>query len=100
LRCENSKGQAVMEEGVASLLRAIERRKCISLARKDIGISYRCALHRIRMAEKRSGTKLVRRFRGGGEKGGSELTEHCRLLVQRYFDAKRLLQRTAKSMWV
>lgn len=100
LRFENSKGQAFLGEGVASLLRAIDGRKCISLACKDLGMSYRYALHRIQIAEKRAGTKLVRRFRGGAPKGGAELTEQCRFLLQKYSDAKRLAQHFAKPIYV
>lgn len=95
---ENSRGEAFFGEGIAGLLQAIDRQKSISLACKDIGMSYRYALHRISIAEKRSGIKLVLRVRGGTPKGGSELTEQCRFLLQRYLEAKRLLQGFAKSM--
>jgi molybdate transport system regulatory protein len=95
---ENSKGEAFFGEGIANLLQAIERYKSISLACKDIGMSYRYALHRISMAEERSGVTLVRRFRGGAPKGGAELTEQCRFLIQRYLDAKRLLQNFAETV--
>jgi len=95
---ENSRGEAFFGEGIANLLQAIERRKSISLACKDIGMSYRYALHRISMAEKRSGLALVLRFRGGAPKGGAELTNECRFLLRKYFGAKRLLQDFAKSM--
>jgi molybdenum-dependent DNA-binding transcriptional regulator ModE len=40
----------------------------------------------------------VLRFRGGTPKRGAELTEQCRLLLQRYFEAKRHLQNSLKSM--
>jgi molybdate transport system regulatory protein len=95
---ENTRGEAFFGEGIAGLLQAIDRQKSISLACKDIGMSYRYALHRISIAEERSGMELVRRFRGGAPKGGAELTEQCRFLLQRYSEAKRLLQDFAKSM--
>jgi molybdate transport repressor ModE-like protein len=95
---ENSKGDAFFGEGIANLLEAIDQHKSISVACQAIGMSYRYALHRISIAEKRSGTKLVLRFRGGTPKGGAELTEQCRFLLQRYLEAKRLLQNFAKSM--
>jgi molybdate transport system regulatory protein len=95
---ENSKGEPFFGEGIATLLKAIDEQKSISLACREIGMSYRYALHRISVAEKRSGVALVRRFRGGAPKGGAELTEQCRFLLQRYSDAKRLLQGSAKSM--
>jgi molybdate transport system regulatory protein len=95
---ENGKGEAYFGEGIADLLQAIDRNKSISLACKEIGMSYRYALHRISIAEKRSGTRLLERSRGGAPKGGAELTEACRFLLQRYLEAKRLLQGLAKSM--
>jgi molybdate transport system regulatory protein len=95
---ENSKGEPFFGEGIATLLEAIEERKSISLACREIGMSYRYALHRISVAEERSGVALVRRFRGGAPKGGAELTDECRFLLKRYSDAKRLLQGSAKSM--
>jgi molybdate transport system regulatory protein len=95
---ENSKGEAFFGEGIAHLLQAIEEHKSISLACKEIGMSYRYALHRISVSEERSQMILVRRFRGGAPKGGAELTEECRFLLQRYFEARRLLENFAKSM--
>jgi molybdate transport system regulatory protein len=95
---ENSKGEPFFGEGIANLLQAIDRYKSISLACKDIRMSYRYALHRISIAEERSGMPLVRRFRGGAPRGGAELTDQCRFLLSRYSEAKRLLQGFAKSM--
>jgi molybdate transport system regulatory protein len=95
---ENSKGEAFFGEGIATLLEAIDRNKSVSIACKDIGMSYRYALHRISIAEERSGMPLVRRFRGGAPRGGAELTEQSRFLLERYSQAKRILQDFAKSM--
>jgi molybdate transport system regulatory protein len=95
---ENSRDEAFFGEGIANLLRAIDKNKSISVACKDIGMSYRYALHRISIAEERSGTSLVRRFRGGGANGGAVLTDECRFLLQKYSEAKRLLQEFATSM--
>jgi molybdate transport system regulatory protein len=95
---ENSRDEAFFGEGIANLLEAIERQKSISVACKDIGMSYRYALHRISIAEKRSGMPLVRRFRGGAPKGGAELTDQGRFLLEKYFEAKRLVEEFAKSM--
>jgi molybdate transport system regulatory protein len=95
---ENSKGEAFFGEGISGLLKAIDEEKSIAIACKEIGMSYRYALHRIAMAEKRSGMILVKRYRGGGSRGGAELTETCRLLLQRYSEAKRILQDFARSM--
>jgi molybdate transport system regulatory protein len=95
---ENSNGEAFFGEGIAVLLEAIDTHKSVSIACKDIGMSYRYALHRISIAEKRSGIPLVKRFRGGVPRGGAELTEQSRFLLERYLQAKRILQDLAKSM--
>lgn len=95
---ENSEGEAFFGEGIAGLLEAIDRHKSISLACKEIGMSYRYALHRLSIAEERSGMDLVLRFRGGGARGGAELTEECRLLLQRYSEAKKMLRDFIGSM--
>jgi molybdate transport system regulatory protein len=95
---ENTRGESFFGEGIAGLLQAIDKHKSIALACKEIGMSYRYALHRISVAERRSGMKLVLRFRGGAPKGGAELTEQGRFLLQRYSEAKRLLQDFSKSM--
>jgi molybdate transport system regulatory protein len=95
---ENAKGEAFFGEGTAILLEAIDRHKSVSIACKDIGMSYRYALHKISIAEERSGTPLVKRFRGGAPRGGAELTEQARFLLERYSQVKRILQDFAKSM--
>jgi len=94
---EDRKGRAFFGEGAAKLFEAIDRHKSISVASERIGMSYRYALHRISIAEERSGRKLVERFRGGGAKGGAHLTEQGRLFLQRYMHAKRLLEQVATS---
>jgi molybdate transport system regulatory protein len=95
---ENLNGEPFFGEGIANLLSAIDKCKSISEACREIRMSYRYALHRISVAEERSGMRLVSRFRGGVPRGGAELTEECRFLLQRYSDAKRLLQDFVKSM--
>ena len=95
---EDPRGRAFFGEGTARLLTAIEKCKSISLACKEIGMSYRYALHRIVIAEERSGEKLVDRYRGGRTKGGARLTEDGRLFLGRYVDAKRVLEELATSI--
>jgi molybdate transport system regulatory protein len=92
------KGRAFFGEGIARLLEAIETYKSISLASKQIGMSYRYALHRISTAEERCGIDLVERFRGGGAKGGSRLTEQARNLLRKYNTAREMLRDLAESM--
>ncbi len=95
---EDTDGRAFFGRGIADLLRAIDKYKSIALACERIGMSYRYALHRISIAEERSGRKLVDRFRGGRSKGGAQLTQQGRLLLERYLDAERILDELAKSI--
>jgi molybdate transport system regulatory protein len=95
---EDHRGRAFFGEGTAKLFEAIDRHKSISVATDRIGMSYRYALHRISIAEQRSGRKLVARFRGGRAKGGAHLTEQGRLFLERYLRAKRVLDELAASI--
>lgn len=95
---EDADGGAFFGKGIANLLRAIDKYKSIALACQRIGMSYRYALHRISIAEERSGRRLVDRFRGGRAKGGARLTQQGRLLLEKYLEAERLLDKLAGSM--
>lgn len=95
---EDAEGRAFFGRGIADLLRAIDKHGSIALACKRIGMSYRYALHRISIAEERSGRKLVDRCRGGRSKGGAHLTQQGRILLKRYLHADRILDELAKSI--
>ena len=75
---EDQEEQVFFGEGTGKLFEGIERHKSVSVASKHMGMSYRYAIHRISIAEERSGTKLVDRFRGGRTRGGARLTEQGR----------------------
>jgi molybdate transport repressor ModE-like protein len=54
-------------------------------AAKQLGMSYRYALHRITLAGKRLGEQLITRIRGGTNGGGSsEVTLYGKNLVMQY----------------
>jgi len=95
---EDAEGKAFFGRGMVDLLRAIDKYKSIALACERIGMSYRYALHRISIAEERSGRRLVDRFRGGRAKGGAQLTQQGRLLLARYLEAERILDELAESI--
>jgi len=95
---ENGQGKSFFGKGTADLFQAIEKYKSIALACKRIGMSYRYALHKISIAEERSGRRLVDRFRGGRTKGGAQLTQQGRLFLERYVDVERMLRELARSM--
>lgn len=80
----NERDEAVFGEGLARLLEAIEKHHSIIKASSNLNMSYRYALHRISLAEKRLGFKLVKRIRGGALGGYSELTDEGRTLLAKY----------------
>jgi molybdate transport system regulatory protein len=67
--------------GTMRLLVEIQRRGSISAAARELGMSYRYALERITIVEKRLNHSLVERTRGGKAGGGAKLTSFgCELL--------------------
>lgn len=80
----NENNEAVLGEGLVNLLGAIEKYGSILFASKNLEMSYRYALHRISLAEKRLGFKLVKRYRGGAAGGSSELTVEGKKLLVAY----------------
>ncbi len=80
----NENNEAVLGEGLVNLLGAIEKHGSILVASKNLEMSYRYALHRISLAEKRLGFKIVKRNRGGVAGGSSELTVEGKRLIEMY----------------
>lgn len=89
----NEKGEAVFGEGLALLLEAVEKYGSISVASYHLGMSYRYALHRISLAEKRLGYQLIRRLRGGVMGGSSELTGEGRELLLKFKKIEKELEK-------
>jgi molybdate transport system regulatory protein len=67
-------GELIFGRGTMRLLAEIERLGSISAAARELGMSYRYALERITIVEKRLGRQLVDRTRGGKEGGGAKVT--------------------------
>jgi molybdate transport system regulatory protein len=85
----NSRGEPVFGDGIAELVEAIDKYHSIVEAVKCLNMSYRYALHRITLAEKRLGEPLVLRVRGGARGGGSsEVTPFGKSMVLRYREAQ------------
>jgi molybdate transport system regulatory protein len=70
----DEEGEYVFGLGTMGLLAEIDRLGSISAATRKLGMSYRYALERITIVEKRLGRQLVDRKRGGKEGGGAKLT--------------------------
>jgi molybdate transport system regulatory protein len=95
----NEKDEAVFGDGLADLLEAIDKYHSMLKASEDLNMSYRYALHRITLAEKRLGKSLVTRVHGGAKGGGSsEVTEFGVNLLKRYRNAQKVLGNLLKEM--
>jgi molybdate transport system regulatory protein len=95
----NEKDEAVFGDGLAELLETIGKHHSILGAAEQLKMSYRYALHRITLAEKRLGQPLVIRVHGGAKGGGSsEVTDYGRELVKRYRTAQRELHQILEKM--
>jgi len=95
----NEKGESVFGDGLAELLEEIDKTHSMLEASKNLKMSYRYALHRITLAEKRLGKLLVNRSRGGAKGGGfSEVTACGKEQVARYRKAKVEMDRFLKNL--
>ena len=88
-------GQAVLAEGRAELLAAIDTEHSITRAAKAAGMSYRRAWNLIQEVNEAAGEPLVAAAVGGKEGGGARLTENGRLALAVYEDVRRSLIESA-----
>ena len=94
----NDKNQAVFGDGLARLLEEIEQHHSVLEAARQLGMSYRYALHRITLAEERLGESLVTRVRGGAKGGGfSEVTDFGKDLVLQFRQTQNKVDDTLKE---
>jgi molybdate transport system substrate-binding protein len=84
-------GEAVLGEGRAELLAAIEREHSITKAAKAAGMSYRRAWNLIQAINEAAGEPLVEAAVGGKQGGGARLTAQGRLAIEVYGAVRRSL---------
>lgn len=77
-------GQAVLGDGRAELLAAIDSERSITKAAKAAGMSYRRAWNLIQEMNEAAGEPLVEAAVGGPQGGGARLTPHGRLALEVY----------------
>ncbi len=82
-------GRFILGKGRADLLKTIERTGSMSEAAKEKGMSYRHAWGRVKRIEESLGEKVIITHRGGKDKGGSELTETGKKLLEDYEELKK-----------
>lgn len=78
------KDGAVFGEGLYNLLLRIDRTGSLAGAASEMGMSYRAAWGKIRVAEKKWNIRLVNTRVGGEAGGGTGLTGEARALLDRY----------------
>jgi molybdenum ABC transporter molybdate-binding protein len=88
-------GQAVLGEGRAELLAAIERERSITKAAKSAGMSYRRAWTMVQEINAAAGVPLVTAAVGGKSGGGARLTSSGRLAMSVYEEIRQSLVQTA-----
>lgn len=70
--------------GSAWLLRGVEKAGSLSLAARDMGMSYSKAHKLVKTLEKALGYPVLASSIGGSSRGGSELTPRGRKFLERY----------------
>jgi molybdate transport system regulatory protein len=89
------RGEAVLGEGRADLLTAIDRTHSISAAARALGISYRHAWLMVQAANDAAGEALVESAVGGTRGGGARLTPRGRAAVSLFQELAAELRREA-----
>ncbi|BAF60806.1 N-terminal domain of molybdenum-binding protein [Pelotomaculum thermopropionicum SI] len=80
---------AILGEGLFELLSKISSAGSISQAAREMGMSYRAAWGKIRLAEKRLGLPLVITQVGGELGGGARLTPQADELMEKFSRLRR-----------
>jgi molybdenum ABC transporter molybdate-binding protein len=89
-------GQALLGEGRADLLAAIDRTHSISAAARDLDISYRRAWDMVQQINQAAGEPLVMAAPGGVKGGGAQLTSRGLFALQ-VFEQLRTEVRTSAA---
>jgi molybdenum ABC transporter molybdate-binding protein len=88
-------GTAVLGEGRAELLAAIDSEQSITKAAKAAGMSYRRAWNMIQEVNDAAGQTLVEASVGGSQGGGARLTDAGRMSLAVYDEVRRSLTESA-----
>jgi molybdenum ABC transporter molybdate-binding protein len=88
-------GVAVLGEGRAELLAAVQQQRSITKAAKAAKISYRKAWNLIQEVNTAAGEPLVEAAVGGAAGGGASLTERGKLVLTAYEEVRRSMKQSA-----
>jgi len=95
-----SNGKFIFGQGGARLLENIDRFKSISLAAKNLGLSYRFAWNYIKKIEKNIGKPIVSSVRGGARGGETRLTNYGEKLLKKYYECIDIINRALQDIYL
>ena len=81
---EAETGETLYGEGQIGILEAIEKEGSINAAAKSLGMGYRSMWGRLKKIEKRIGTPLLVRQKGGISGGKSTLTSEAIIMIKNF----------------
>jgi len=81
------RGQVILDSKLARVLGLVDRKGSLLNACRSLGLSYSRVWERIFKVESLLGLKLIEAKRGGRGGGGTRLTSHAKMLLQRYANA-------------
>lgn len=99
LRICDVDGQRFMGPGPYILLRGVEKYGSIRKAAINLNMSYAKAHRVLSTLEKELGIKLMKKFIGGHDHGGAELTEGAFLLLRHYEAMVEKINEAAQGPW-
>ena len=88
---EDSKSEVMLDQTDAFLLRRVDETHSLTLAAKEVGISYRNAWDRVKAMEEKLHRRLVVTKVGGKTGGGAALTEEGSRLLKEFRKTRKLL---------
>lgn len=88
-----------MGRGPAWLLRGVEKSGSLSLAARDMDMSYSKAHKLVKTLEAALGCRVLASARGGSSRGGSSLTPHGRKFLERYESLDAAVRRQAEKLF-
>lgn len=99
LRICDENGQRFMGPGPYILLRGVEKYGSIRKAAINLSMSYAKAHRVLSTLEKELGIKLMKKFIGGHDHGGAELTEEAFILLRHYDAMTTKINEAAQGPW-
>lgn len=86
-------------EGIIWLLEKIDKYGSINKAAKEMNMSYSKSWKIITNLEKNIGTKILKRKKGGSDRGGAELTPLAQEIIENYNITKNKISGYAEKIF-